>query len=386
MRLTAHPLWGAGFRPFFTLACLAGSVLPAAWIAIYAGWIGTARSTVSIVQWHAHEMLFGFGWAVLGGFLLTATKNWVQIRGYHGGALLFLACAWLLERLGMAFAASLPAPLFWLSNFLFLVSIVAMLMWTLVRHRANDNFRDNYFFLLALPLFLIAKALLLEQEHFQQGIDMSLALYRLAFLIMFERTLTQFMKNTFQAAILRNPRLDWSIKALALILVFASFMPPALATGLDLTLAALLAWRFAHWQPRLAFGKLEIGIMYLGYLGIVAQLVIAAADRSGLSHWVGSLSAHAFSFGVMGLVMPAMIVRIANGHTGRPVKFAPRDKLVLFLMIAALVLRVLLPQLAPATYLACLILAAACWSLAFALLAWRCLPYLFAPRVDGKQG
>jgi uncharacterized protein involved in response to NO len=29
-------------------------------------------------------MFFGFGWAVLGGFLLTASKNWVKIRGYHG--------------------------------------------------------------------------------------------------------------------------------------------------------------------------------------------------------------------------------------------------------------------------------------------------------------
>ena len=38
----------------------------------------------SVVQWHAHEMFFGFGWAVMGGFLLTSTKNWVHIRGYHG--------------------------------------------------------------------------------------------------------------------------------------------------------------------------------------------------------------------------------------------------------------------------------------------------------------
>jgi hypothetical protein len=33
-------------------------------------------------------MFFGFGWAVLGGFLLTSTKNWVGVRGYHGTPLI----------------------------------------------------------------------------------------------------------------------------------------------------------------------------------------------------------------------------------------------------------------------------------------------------------
>jgi hypothetical protein len=63
---------------------------------------------------------FGFGWAVLGGFLLTSTKNWVQIRGYHGAALVFLAAAWLFERAGMGFGGHWPGWLFHLSNFLFL--------------------------------------------------------------------------------------------------------------------------------------------------------------------------------------------------------------------------------------------------------------------------
>ena len=43
-------------------------------------------------------MFFGFGWAVLGGFLLTATRNWVKIRGYHGLALIYLVIVWLAER------------------------------------------------------------------------------------------------------------------------------------------------------------------------------------------------------------------------------------------------------------------------------------------------
>ena len=33
--------------------------------------------------------------------------------------------------------------------------------------------------------------------------------------------------------------------------------------------------------------------------------------------WVGSVSVHLFTLGAMGLIVPAMIVRISRGHTGR---------------------------------------------------------------------
>ncbi|MFZ5462249.1 MAG: NnrS family protein [Pseudomonadota bacterium] len=54
---------------------------------------GVPSLSFPVVQWHAREMFFGFGWAVMGGFLLTATKNWVRVRGYHGPPLVFLAAA-----------------------------------------------------------------------------------------------------------------------------------------------------------------------------------------------------------------------------------------------------------------------------------------------------
>ena len=94
-----HPLWLVGFRPFFALACLAGLSLPLLWAMIFSGILPAPTAPFSSVQWHAHEMFFGFGWAVLGGFLLTSTKNWVNIRGYHGPALMVLAGAWIVERL-----------------------------------------------------------------------------------------------------------------------------------------------------------------------------------------------------------------------------------------------------------------------------------------------
>ncbi len=178
MRFASHPVWQVGFRPFFALACLAGAALPVLWALSFAGVISAPPGGLSLgvwaIQWHAHEMLFGFGWAVLGGFLLTASKNWVQIRGYHGPALMFLSYAWLFERVGMWFHDAWPRWLFVLSNNLFLVAVVAMLVSTLIRHRKADSYRDNYFFLLVLPTFLLAKNLLLMPEHFSLGVSMAL--------------------------------------------------------------------------------------------------------------------------------------------------------------------------------------------------------------------
>lgn len=385
MRLSTHPLWLVGFRPFFILACLSGMLLPVAWAMMFTGLLPAPAATFSPVQWHAHEMFFGFGWAVLGGFLLTSTKNWVNIRGYHGPALQLLAVAWLIERLGMAFGGNWPLPLFLLSNHLFLGSIIAMLMWTLIRHRQQDSYRDNVFFLVLLPAFMVAKILMLAGEEFAAGYGMAIALFRLAFLVMLERTLTGFMKAAFQAQILRHPLLDMAIKLLGLLLVIGFALPGWLTAAVSLALAVLLAVRFFYWKPQLALTRIDIGIMYVGYLAIVGQLLIEALGQVVDFVWVGSVSVHLFTFGAMGAVIPAMIIRISKGHTGRKVVFDGVDRAVLYIMLLALVVRVVLPQLAPAAYLGWIHLAATCWLLAFAILAWRVVPMLLRPRLDGRE-
>lgn len=384
--MSKHALWLAGFRPFFALACLSGAALPVLWALMFAGRIEAPAAAFTSIQWHAHEMFFGFGWAMLGGFLLTASKNWVKIRGYHGGALVFLAAAWCFERLGMWFGAAWPPPLFLLSNQLFLVAIVTMLLATLLRHRDTDGYRrDNIFFLLLLPLFPLAKFLLLDGLYGQAGEIMALGLFRLAFLIMLERTLTEFMKGVFKAEILRHRLLDGTIKATALALAFAGFLPPPATAGLAAVLALLLAVRFAFWKPHLAFRRLDIGIMHLGYLAIIGQLLVVAFEQAAHSVWVGSVSTHLFTLGAMGLIVPAMITRISKGHTGRKVMFDAVDRGVLWIMILALLMRVVAPQAFPGAYLLWVGLAAAGWAAGFAILAWRLIPFLLQPRLDGRD-
>ena len=385
MKFTQHSLWLAGFRPFFLLACLAGALLPLAWTLIYSGAVPPAPSfAVAPLQWHAHEMFFGFGWAALGGFLLTASKNWVGVRGWHGGALVFLAAAWLLDRLAMLSGGAWPPALFWLASGLFQAAIVAMLLHTLWWQRVRGAESDNYYFWILLPLFLPAKFLLLQTDHYLLGWSMALALFRVAFLLMLERTQVQFMRMAFQVEILREARLDHAIKILAIAAVFVELLPGPLAGLLEFALAGLLLWRFAFWHPRLAFTRLDIGVMYLGYLLIALQLGVAGLERFMSLPWTGTVKVHLFALGTLGLMLPAMIMRIAKGHTGRPVVFARADHAALWLLIGGLGARVAGPQLLPAAYTGWLHLAALCWLLAFAWLFVRYAPFLLRPRVDGK--
>lgn len=385
MLFPSHPLWLVGFRPFFSLACLAGMSLPVVWALIFGGAIAAPAHTFSPVQWHAHEMFFGFGWAVLGGFLLTSTKNWVNIRGYHGPALMLLAGAWVFERIGMNFGGAWPKALFLLSNNAFLGGIVAMLLWTLLRHRARDSYRDNAFFFVMLPAFMLAKFMMLSGDNFTAGYTMAIGLFRMAFLVMLERTLTQFMKAAFQAQILRQPKLDLAIKLLGLLLVVEFALPRPLTAGIAFLLAVLLGMRFVFWKPQLAFRRIDIGIMYVGYLAIVGQLLIESLGHLVNFVWVGTVSVHLFTFGAMGCVIPAMLIRISKGHTGRKVAFDGLDRATLYVMLAALLVRVVLPQLSPAYYLLWIQLSALCWLICFGALGWRYIPALLQPRVDGKE-
>jgi uncharacterized protein involved in response to NO len=259
-----------------------------------------------------------------------------------------------------------------------------MLLWTLVRHRKEDTYRDNAVFLLILPAFLIAKHLMLSAEHFQIGVSMATGLFRMAFLVMLERTLTQFMKGIFQVGILRNAALDRTIKLLGLLLVGAGLMP-LLAGWISLLLALLLTGRFFFWKPQLAMRRIDLGIMYLGYIAMVLQLLAEFLGQLAPPAWVGAFSMHVFALGVMGLIIPAMLIRISKGHTGRKVVFDPFDKLVLWIMIAAFVLRVIAPQLRPDAYALWILLAACGWFSGFAILAWRLIPMLAQARVDGRE-
>src|SRR5512134_877365 len=73
-------LFALGFRPFYLLAGAYAALAVPVWALQYAGWLPGAN-----VVWHAHEMILGYAFAVIAGFLLTAAV---------AGAFFAVAVAW----------------------------------------------------------------------------------------------------------------------------------------------------------------------------------------------------------------------------------------------------------------------------------------------------
>src|SRR6187431_1069086 len=102
-----------GFRPFFLLASLYGGVTILFWLPLLYGYLETS-SVFAPVDWHVHEMLFGYVAAVVTGFLLTAIPNWTGRLPIQGGRLLMLLLVWSAGRLAVLFSAPIgwvPAAL-----------------------------------------------------------------------------------------------------------------------------------------------------------------------------------------------------------------------------------------------------------------------------------
>ena len=99
-------LFALGFRPLYLLAGGYAALSVAAWALQYAG-----RVPGGNVLWHAHEMLFGYAFAVIAGFLLTAVRVWTRRDTPTGGALAGIAALWLIAR------AIAPFSLFYASVF-----------------------------------------------------------------------------------------------------------------------------------------------------------------------------------------------------------------------------------------------------------------------------
>ena len=95
------PLLSYGFRPFFLLAGLLALVAMVGWIgALALGW--EVGGSYGALNWHAHEMLFGYASAALAGFMLTAIPNWTGRLPVSGTPLLALVLVWIAGRLAMA--------------------------------------------------------------------------------------------------------------------------------------------------------------------------------------------------------------------------------------------------------------------------------------------
>jgi uncharacterized protein involved in response to NO len=86
-----------GFRPFFFLGALYAALAVPLWLLSYFGGFEPAGAMTG-VQWHAHEMIFGYLAAVMAGFILTAVPNWTGRLPLSGAPLAVLVALWFAGR------------------------------------------------------------------------------------------------------------------------------------------------------------------------------------------------------------------------------------------------------------------------------------------------
>ena len=377
-----HPLFRLGFRPFYLLAAAFAAISIPLWIARYFGNL-TVLSRVDL-NWHMHEMVFGFAIAVIIGFLFTAGRNWTGLWTPRRGHLAALAGLWLAGRLAMLLAPPLVAAVV---DLLFL-PFAAYPIFRVLQRAGNKR---NMFLVGLLALLTIVNAVFHAAVLGWMTVS-SIAPIQAAILVivMIEsviggRVIPGFTANAIQGVkpIMDDKRdkISLALTALAAIAWIAQ-VPGPLAGALAVAAAIAQATRVLGWMPHVTLRKPILWILHLSYAWISVGLFMLGLAAWGLT--TSSAAFHVLTIGSMAGLIIGMITRTALGHTGRPLT-AGNSELAMYLLIQA---GVIARVLAAANVLRSemLVATAVCWSAAFVLYVFVYAPYLMSPRVDGREG
>jgi uncharacterized protein involved in response to NO len=363
----------AGFRPFFLSAALWAAVALPLSIA-YFEMVAELPTRFSPSIWHPHEMAFGFGGAVVAGFLLTAIPNWTGRMPLQGAPLAGLVALWLLGRLAVFFSASAPALVAAVLDLAFPAVFFLVVAREIVTGR---NWR-NLPMLVALALLFTGNLLThLEAmdvaETGSLGAHMGIATLAMLVALIGGRITPSFTRNwlvkTLPGATEPAPfgALDRVALAATLVALIAWVaFPDALVTAvLQILAGAALLLRLARWRGartgaepllfvlHLAYGWLALGLLFMG-----VNKLFPLTDTT--------TSLHTLTAGAIGTMTLAVMTRATRGHTGRPL-VADRGTMAIYAAVTlAAALRVGAPFMGE-YYFAALAVAAALWSLAYGL-------------------
>lgn len=384
----AHAGWPflrLGFRPFYLGAAAFAVVSVPLWLALFLGRL-SLNLAVPPFLWHAHEMLFGFGAAVIVGFLLTAGKAWTGLATPRGAVLGALAGLWLAARLAALVA---PYALYAVLDLALLPIVAGILVDVLIRARNRRN----------LPLAGMLMALSVANLLFHLsilgviGLSPLRALYAaLALIVMIECVMAGRVVPAFTNSVTPGLNLKPSAGAerVTLTLTALALLCWVLDAPSGIVVASTVAAGAAHllrqwcWCPWVTRGRPILWILHAAYLWIPVGFVLLALAALG---WVPvSSGVHAFGVGATGGLIIGMVTRTARGHTGRPLKASRAEVAAYALVMVAAVLRVLLPIAAPQWLATWLLAAALAWSAAFAIYLGIYTPWLASTRLDGKDG
>ena len=362
-------LFALGFRPMYLLAAAYAALAVPLWALQYAGVLPSPG-----MLWHAHEMLFGYAFAVIAGFLLTAVRLWAGRPTPTGGPLAFIAGLWLLARiLGFVSIEAAAAV-----DLVFAVAVA----WGIGRPLIVSGNRRNWFFIALILALGVASVAFLRYERLSLTIGLDVVLFVMA--VMGGRVIPAFTNSGLPGAgARRHPVLEYGALG-SVLLILALDIVGASVAYVALAAAVLHAARLALWSPWKTRAKPILWILHLSYAWIVVHLALRGlADLELVSPL---LATHALTVGAIGGLTIGMMTRTARGHTARPLQTSGGEVAAYLLIQAAAVVRVLLPLAVPAAYTTWVSLSAGLWCAGFAVYTAIYLPILTRPRLDGKPG
>jgi uncharacterized protein involved in response to NO len=362
-------IFSYGFRPFFLAAGLWAVISLPLWLHQLSGDI-TLPTHFSPIDWHVHEMLFGYVAAAVAGFLLTAIPNWTGRLPVTGWPLAGLATLWIAGRLAIFFSVKIGAALAAGIDVLFLLTLAAFAAREII---AGKNWR-NLRVLGVLGVLILgnivmhAEVLVYGAANF--GTRIALAAVILLISIVGGRIVPSFTNNWLAR---NNPgrlpvpfsRYDmFTIAVGAIGLAAWIALPASQITGVLLLSAGLLhAVRLGRWAGDRALIDRLVLVLHVAYAFVPLGFLLV-----GLSIFTPTVlptaGIHSWTAGAVGLMTVAVMTRASLGHTGQPLRAGIATQLIYALIFVSAILRV---AAALTGKLDLIEGAAICWLLGFAL-------------------
>jgi len=385
-RLNAHRgpvLLSYGFRPFFLFGAIYAGLAVLAWLPMFAGEL-ELRTALSPVDWHVHEMLYGYLPAVVTGFLLTAIPNWTGRLPIQGMPLLVLFAVWLVGRIGVTFSAEIG----WLAAALIDVSFLILVIAATAREIvAGKNWRNLR--VIGMVMLLLAGNIAFHLEAHtngtaEYGARIGIAAIVLLLVVIGGRIIPSFTRNWLAR---ENPgrlpaplaRFDVAVigfSAATLALWIAQPIGRLTAAALAVS-AALNIVRLARWAGDRTWRDRLVLILHVGYAFVPFGFLLAGA--AALDLIMVDAGTHAWTVGAAGTMTLAVMTRASLGHTGNALVASAATQSIYAAIVIAGLARIC-SSLEPAWSGLLLDITAIAWCIAFFGFAAS-----FGPLLVGKQ-
>ncbi len=382
-------MFGIGFRPFFLSAALYSIMVTGLWVGIYVFAWNIHPGIVPPITWHAHEMVFGYGMAVVAGFLLTAVRNWTGYSTLRGLPLAALLGSWLLARICF-FIEGVPVWLTALIDNGFLIGLLWAIFFPILKARNWQNMGV----VAKIGLIFISNAVFyLGLLHILPSASIRIGLYSAFYLLVAmvaligRRIFPFFVEHGVEGAkpLITRKWIDHlSLWGFLLFWVGELGFPNSVPVGVVASVLALVYLiRMVDWYTSKIWRRPLLWVLYVAYAYIILGFILkAAAVFLGVSPF---LSVHAFAYGVIGISTIGMMARVSLGHTGRNIHQAPNALHGIFLLLSVgAIIRTLFPVFFPTHYLVWISVSEVLWVLSFSGFLVIYTPMFFAPRVDGR--